>query len=385
MTGAETLEAALRGPLAGQRPRRGGTVGADIWLSLAVAALLSVGIVMVLGVSYFHADRYAGDPYLFFRKHVASIALGMVTAWIISLGSSDLYRRAAYPALGLAFVGLAIVLIPGVGVVRGGAQRWLAFGSTSLQPSEFAKLALIAYLACSLARKRDRIHDFVRGVLPHCLVGGSMAGLLLLEPDFGSAALTALLVGLLLFIGGARLIHLGLVAAAAVPVLGVILLLEPYRIARLWTYLVGVEDPLGAGYQVHQSLIAFGSGGVAGLGLGESQQKLFFLPAAHTDFIYSIVGEELGLVGGVGVLALFALVAVRGLRIAARHPQPFGRFLACGLTTLLVLQAALNVGVVLGTLPTKGLVLPFISYGGTAMLLALIEVGMLLALAREAR
>lgn len=385
MTGAETLEGVLRGPLAGQKPKRVGTIGADVWLSLAVVVLVCFGSVMVLDVSYFHAERYTGDPYFFFRKHVASVVLGGVAAWIVSLGSSDLHRRAAYPAVIVAIAALALVLVPGIGAVRGGAQRWIAIGGASLQPSEFAKVALLLYLAASIVRKTDRMHEFVRGVLPHLVVGGLVAALLVVEPDYGGAALSVLLVAIMLLVGGASLWHLAGVALAATPVLVVVLLLAPYRLQRVVDWLFGTGDPLGSGYQLHQSLIAFGSGQLLGRGLGESQQKLEFLPAAHTDFIYAVVGEEFGLLGGLTVLGLFGIVAARGLRIAMRHPEPFGRLLAVGLTSLLTCQALLNVGVVLGCLPTKGLVLPFISYGGSAMLVALVEVGMLLALARESR
>jgi cell division protein FtsW len=229
------------------------------------------------------------------------------------------------------------------------------------------------------------MHEFGRGVLPHLLVGGVVAALLVVEPDYGGAALSVLLVGIMLLVGGASLWHLAAVGLAAAPVLLVVLLLAPYRLQRVVDWLYGTGDPLGSGYQLHQSLIAFGSGQLFGRGLGESQQKLEFLPAAHTDFIYAVIGEEFGLLGGVAVLGLFGVIAARGLRIAMRHPEPFGRLLAVGLTSLLTCQALLNVGVVLGCLPTKGLVLPFISYGGSAMLVALVEVGMLLALARESR
>jgi cell division protein FtsW len=385
MTGAGALDGVLRGPLVGQKPKRVGTIGADVWLSVAVAALVAFGCVMVLDVSYFHAERHTGDPYYFFRKHVAAVALGIGAAWAVSMASSDLYRRLAYPAVLAAMIALALVLVPGIGAVRGGAQRWITFGGASLQPSEVAKLALVLYLAASLVRKADRMHAFVRGVVPHLLVGGAVAGLLVVEPDYGGAAVVGLLVAVMLLGGGARLWHLGVVALAGLPMFVGVLLVAPYRAQRVKDWLFGSGDPLGSGYQLSQSLIAFGSGGLLGRGLGESQQKLEFLPAAHTDFIYAVIGEEFGLVGGLAVLAAFGLIAARGVRIAIRHPDPFGRLLAVGLTTSLVSQALLNVGVVLGCLPTKGLVLPFISYGGSAMLVALVEVGMLLALARESR
>lgn len=385
MTGAETLEDVLRGPLVGQRPKRVGSIGADVWLSIAVLVLVSFGCVMVLDVSYFQAEHYTGDPYHFFGKHVFGVVVGCIAGWIASRFSSDVLRRLAYPAVAAALVALVLVMVPGIGSVRGGAQRWIALGPLSVQPSEFAKVALLLYLAASIVRKGARMTEFVGGVLPHLLVGGAMAGLLVVEPDYGSAALSVLLVAVMLFVGGARVGHLVAVTLAAAPVLVVVLLLAPYRLQRVLDWLFGAADPLGSGYQLHQSLIAFGSGQVLGRGLGESQQKLEFLPAAHTDFIYAVIGEEFGLVGGLAVLGLFSIIAARGFRIAMRHPEPFGRLLAVGLTALLTGQALLNVGVVLGCLPTKGLVLPFISYGGSAMTIALVEVGILLALARESR
>jgi cell division protein FtsW len=389
MTGAETLAAALeprptfRGPLHGQRPKRVGSLSSDPWLVLAVAGLIGIGLVMVFNVSYFLSSSNFGDPYAFFRKHLFSIALGSVVAVVISRFGSETYRRFAYPMLVAALVSLVLVLVPGIGSTRGGAQRWVALGPLSFQPSELAKVALVLYLAASLDRKRERLHEFVNGILPHCLVVGGMALLLLVEPDFGSTALVAVVLLAMLFAAGARPAHLLLLCSAAIPGLVVLAVAEPYRWARLMAFLQHDKDPLGIGFQLNQSLIAFGSGGVTGVGLGQSQQKMFFLPAAHTDFIFSVVGEELGLLGALVVLGLFAWIAFRGLRIAAAHPDRFGSLLAFGVTLLLVVQGLLNVGVVLGCLPTKGLVLPFISYGGSAMLLTMAEVGALLALARE--
>lgn len=388
MTGAETLAAALeprptfRGPLAGQRPKRTPSLSADPWLVLAVAGLLGLGLVMVFNVSYF-VDHTFHDPYAFFRKHLTSIGLGIALAWTTSRFGSETYRRLAYPALLAALALLVLVLVPGIGVSRGGAQRWLILGPVSFQPSELAKAALVLYLAASLDQKRERLGDFRRGILPHCLVAGAVAVLLLAEPDFGSTALAVAILGLMLFVAGMPWRHVAMFGAAAVPGLLYVLTSEGYRATRLKAFLNPSHDLLGTNFQLHQSLIAFGSGGVAGVGIGESQQKMFFLPAAHTDFIFAVVGEEMGLVGALVVLGLFALLAMRGLRIAVAHPERFGSFLAFGLTLLLVVQGLLNVGVVLGCLPTKGLVLPFISYGGSAMLLTLAEVGVLLALARE--
>lgn len=389
MTGAEALDAALeprplvRGPLANQRPRIVRTFGSDPWLVLAVAALVSLGMVMVFNVSYFPGGDDFGDPLHFFRKHLVSIGIGLVLCVTAMRVGSDRYRALAYPLLVVAFVAMVLVLIPGIGTVRSGARRWLSFGPLTFQPSELAKLALVLYLARSLSRRGERVRRFWQGIVPHCLVTAVLAALCLLEPDFGTVALAGIVLVLMLFAAGARLSHLAIFAAGAVPALAAIAIMEPYRLKRLTSFLDCRQDALGDGFQLCQALIAFGSGGLWGVGLGQGQQKMYYLPAAHTDFIFSVIGEELGLLGAGVVLALFALLAARGLRIAARHADEFGALLAFGLTALLVVQALLNFGVALGTLPTKGLPLPFVSYGGSAMMVALAEVGILLGLARE--
>jgi cell division protein FtsW len=373
----------FRGPLAGQRPKIFVGLAADPWLLLAVAALVSIGVVMVFNVSYFHgAERY-GDSLQFVRKHCAAIVLGLAAGVLASRVPSHVYQRFAYPLLLGALVALVLVLIPGIGVVRGGARRWVDLGPVSLQPSEFAKFALVLYLAASLVRKGDRVRTFTLGILPHALVAATMAALLLVEPDFGSAALVCALLVMMLFAGGVRPRHLFLPLLAGVPLGAYVLLAESYRLKRLLGFMSPDADPLGINFQLRQSFIAFGSGGLWGVGLGEGRQKMFYLPAAHTDFIFSVVGEELGLLGALVVLALFAVVAARGFRIALRHGDRFASLLAFGVTLSLVLQAAVNVGVVLGLLPTKGLTLPFVSYGGSAIIASLAQAGVLVALARE--
>jgi cell division protein FtsW len=373
----------FRGPLGGQRPRNLSGLGGDPWLILAVAALVGLGVVMVFNVSYFHGQERFGDALVFFRKHVLGIGLGVVALVLASRVPAEVYRRAAYPLLAIALVALVLVLIPGIGAVRGGARRWMVIGPLSLQPTEFAKIAIVLYLAHSLTRKGERVASFKIGVLPHALVVGLMAGLAVLEPDFGTLVLAAGLLVAMLYAGGVRLRDLGLLALAALPALGLIALQKRHVLARIFGFLNPDIDPLGVNFQLQQSFIAFGSGGLWGVGLGESRQKMFYLPEAHTDFIFSVVGEELGLLGALLVLALFTVVAVRGFRIALRHPDPFASLLAFGVTLSIVLQVAVNVGVVLGCLPTKGLALPFLSYGGSAMIAALAQIGVLLALARE--
>jgi cell division protein FtsW len=296
---------------------------------------------------------------------------------------SALYRRFAYPILALSFVVLLLVLIPGIGVNRGGARRWIMFPGFAFQPSELAKLALVFYLARSMAKKEEMIRTFSIGILPHLIVSGIFVGMLLLEPDFGTALILTVLLYFMLFIGGARIHHLLATGLIALPVLIYVMTKAEYRLRRLLTFLDPWSDASGSGFHVIQSLIAFGSGQVWGRGLGESRQKLFYLPEAHTDFVYSVIGEELGLWGALMVLTLFGVIIVRGLQLTAKIEEPFDQYLAFGLTVLLGLQALIHMGVVMGLMPTKGLVLPFISYGGSAMVVNLMEAGILLGLSRR--
>jgi cell division protein FtsW len=234
-----------------------------------------------------------------------------------------------------------------------------------------------------MARKEDKIKTFSVGVLPHLMVGGVFLAVLLLEPDFGTALILAMLLYLMLFLGGARVPHLLATGLMALPLLIYVMLTAEYRLRRLLTFMDPWSEASSSGFQVVQSLIAFGSGQWVGRGLGESRQKLFYLPEAHTDFVFSVVGEELGLLGALAVLVLFGIIIARGLRLTSRIEEPFEQYLAFGLTVLLGLQALIHMGVVMGLMPTKGLVLPFISYGGSAMVINLTEAGILLGLSRR--
>ena len=353
----------------------------DKWMLLAVAVLLALGMTMVLSTSYLHSQERYGDGTYFFRKQLIAMGVGMIALVVCSLAPSALYRRFAYPLLAVTFVILVMVLIPGVGASRGGARRWIMFPGFAFQPSELAKLAIVMYLARSMAKKEELIRTFSVGVLPHLIVSGAV--LLLLEPDFGTALILTMLLYFMLFIGGVRVRHLLATALLALPGLAYVMMTAEYRLRRLMSFLDPWSDPSGSGFHVIQSLIAFGSGQWLGRGLGESRQKLLYLPEAHTDFIYSVIGEELGLLGALVVLALFGVIIVRGLRLVAKIEEPFDQYLAFGLTVLLGLQALIHMGVVMGLMPTKGLVLPFISYGGSAMVINLMEAGILLGLSRR--
>ena len=355
----------------------------DKWMLLAIAGLLALGMTMVLSTSYLHSQERYGDGTYFFRKQLMAMGAGIIALVGCTLAPSALYRRFAYPLLALSFILLVVVLIPGIGVSRGGARRWIMFPGFAFQPSELAKLAMVVYLAHSMAKKEQLVRTFSVGVVPHLIVSGAFAGLLLLEPDFGTALILTMLLYFMLFIGGVRVIHLFATGLLALPALVYVMMTAEYRLRRLMTFWDPWSDPSGSGFHVIQSLIAFGSGQWFGRGLGESRQKLLYLPEAHTDFVYSVVGEELGLLGALIVLALFAVIIVRGLQLTAKIEEPFDQYLAFGLTVLLGLQALIHMGVVMGLMPTKGLVLPFIIYGGSAMVINLVEAGILLGLSRR--
>jgi cell division protein FtsW len=355
----------------------------DKWLLLAVVGLLVVGVTMVLSTSYLYADERFADGTYFFRKQLIALGAGAIGLIACSLISAPIYRRLAYPLLGLTVLILILVVIPGIGVLRGGARRWLTFAGFAFQPAELAKLALVIYLAHSMARKEDRIKTFAIGVLPHLIVTGVCLGLLLLEPDFGTALILAMLLYGMLFIGGVRISHLFATSLVALPALVYVMVTAPYRLRRLTSFLDPWSDPQNTGFQVIQSLIAFGSGQFWGRGLGEGRQKLFYLPEAHTDFVFSVIGEEIGFVGALAVLALFGVIVARGLRLTGKIEEPFEQYLAFGLTVLLGLQALIHMGVVMGIMPAKGLVLPFISYGGSALVINLMAAGILLGLSRR--
>jgi cell division protein FtsW len=263
-------------------------------------------------------------------------------------------------------------------------MRWLKIQFFSFQPSEFAKLGLVVFLAYLLAKKEEKIRSFSFGFLPPVLLSGLVIALVMKEPDFGAALFLTVMVFFLLFVSGARVIYIVGAFLMAIPVAYTLLMTVGYRYKRLMSFIRPWEDPTGTSFQIIQSFLSFGSGGFFGLGLGEGRQKLFFLPAPHTDFIFSIIGEELGLVGAMGVVLLFLILTLRGIQIGLSIEDRFGAYLALGITLMISLQAVINMGVVLGLLPTKGLTLPFISYGGTSLIVNLAGVGILLHLSTHA-
>lgn len=354
----------------------------DWVLLLAAAALTGLGLVMILNASYFYAVDQHGDPFVYLRKHLIALVVGTGVFLTISRLRIEAFERVANPVFVLCVVALAVVMIPGIGVNHGGAQRWIDLGPFNFQPSEVAKTALVLFLARSIVLRRDQLGSFVRGLLPHLLIVALYVGFVIVQPDFGTAVILVLVAGMMLYCGGARTGHLVGLALAAVPLAVFAIVHWPYRLQRVLAFLDPWKYSQTLAYQLWQSLIAVGSGGLTGVGFGESQQKMFFLPAAHTDFIFALISEELGAVGAIVVLLLFAIVLVRGIRVSIRHPDPFGSMLAFGITVVIVMEALVNIGVVLGLLPTKGLALPFLSYGGSALIGTLLQLGILSSLSR---
>ena len=357
----------------------------DGWLFVVTLMLLSTGVVMIYSASAIvAADRFR-DPYFFLKKQVFWSALGSGALWLALRTDYRRLEKFVLPLLGLAVLLLVLVLIPGLGVSVNGSRRWLRFGPLSFQPAELAKLALVVYLAAFFARKRDEIGEFWRGVVPPLAVGGVLAGLVLAQPDLGSCLTLLVLTLGLLFLAGARTRWLAVLVVPTLPLAALAVWMAPYRMRRVFAFLDPWQDPRGGGFQIIQSWLALGGGGLLGRGIGESKQKLFYLPEAHTDFIFAIVGEELGFLGATLVVVLFAVLVWRGLRIGLRAADPFGAYLALGITVLVATQTLVNLGVVTGMLPTKGLPLPFLSFGGSALLMTMLATGVLLNISQDAR
>jgi len=366
--------------MTGQKQTKQGR-GYDHFLLLGMLVLLGMGVVMVYSASSMVAMKRFGSDTFFFNRQVVHALVAVLVLVCCRHVPYSLYKTLAYPILGIALVSLVALYVPGVGQAVGGAKRWLRAFGVSFQPSEFARLAVIIYLAYSLSKKQDKIKEFSVGFLPHAILFACFAILIVMQPDFGMAAMIALIVWIMLFVGGVRLSYLILSLSAMVPLAYYMMIHAPYRLKRLLSFLDPWAYQGDAGYQIVHSLMAFGSGGVFGAGIGNGYQKLFYLPEPHTDFIFSVVGEELGLVGVGFMMALYAMIFWRGIVIAMRARDLFATFLATGLTAGLGLQACINTGVALGLMPTKGLTLPFVSYGGTSLIMSAATVGILMNIA----
>lgn len=358
----------------------------DRTLLSAVLLLLVISVVMVYSASSVVALTSYNDSAYFMKRQLLWAAAGLgVMALAMRLDHRLLSdRRVVLTLVVVALVLLAVTLVPGVGRVVNGARRWIRFGMVSFQASEPAKLALTIYLSYYISKKGDRLRDFKNGLVPAYVVTGVFMALVALQPDFGSAVTLAAVAGVMLFAGGANLLHMGGTLLAALPLVYAAVVYKAYRWRRITSYLNPWEDQDGAGYQIIQSFLAFGSGGLFGRGLGEGRQKLLFLPERHSDFIYAVIGEELGFVGALSVIVLFLVILWRGVRIALAAYDPFSRSLALGITFLITVQGVVNMGVVTGLLPTKGIALPLVSYGGSSLVVTMAALGVLLNISREA-
>jgi cell division protein FtsW len=356
---------------------------ADPWLLAATVALVGLGIVMIYSASAIRAQERFGDPMFFLKRQVIWATIGLVAMVWATTWDPKRFRRVT-PLLFLAsLLLLLLVLVPGIGLKINGARRWLRLFGLSFQPAELAKLAAVLFLASYFARRQDRLDSFLDGFLPPLLMTGTMAGLIVVQPNFGTAVILLVTAAVMFYVGGARWRHLIGTATVIVPSLLFLMWMSPHGRPRLMALWNPAQASARATYQLDQSFYALGPGGWVGLGLGNSMQKLFFLPEPHNDFIFAIVGEELGFVGAMAVVSLFVLFLWRGARTAARAADPHAGLLAMGVTGLIVGQAVMNMGVVSGLLPTTGVPLPFLSFGGSSLVITLFAVGILLNVSRR--
>jgi len=353
----------------------------DGFLLGTVIALVGFGIVEIYAASaVFALQHYGNGQYFVWRQSIYAV-VGFAAMLFTAKVPFTWHRRFTYPLLGIAFA-LMLATLLGFGRRAGGAARWIHFGSFNIQPAEIAKLALIVWLAYSLSKKSAKIRSFSVGFLPHVLVALLLAFLCLLQPDFGSALMIFTLTFVMLFTAGAKLGYMLGAVVLSLPIFYALIASSEYRMQRIRAFIAPLEHRYGIGYQVSESLMSFGAGGITGVGLGDSRQKLFYLPEAHTDFLSSIIGEELGFVGVLALVLAFCFILYRGTRIAFAAPNEYGTYLAFGLTLFITTQALTNMAMAMGLLPTKGMVLPFMSFGGSSLVMNCAAVGILYNISR---
>lgn len=355
----------------------------DMVLFASIAALVAIGLIMIYSASCATAYATYRDTAYYLKRELAWLVVALGCAFVAYRVDYRKLRAVAPVGIALAFLALVAVLVPHVGQLSGGSRRWLGVSAISFEPSELAKLALVLFLAAKLSTMGETLCSLVRGVVPCLFVTCALAVPILLEPDMGTASLLVFTAFGLLFCAGARLEHLTLCTVAMLPVVLLAIGSSPYKRARIFAFLDPWKDPQNTGFHIVQSLLALGSGGWLGLGLGASRQKFFYLPEQYTDFIFAILGEELGLIGALGVIALFVVFAFRAVRIALAAPDRFGMLLALGCTLLIVIQAFVNIGVVTSSWPVTGVPLPFVSFGGTSLVVSLVAVALVINIGRH--
>jgi cell division protein FtsW len=356
----------------------------DLPLLVIVFTLLAVGVMMVSSASAPLAYEKFADSYYFLKRQLIWISLGITGMLLAMRINYKIYRKISPYLLLISVALLVLIFFPQFGRKVSGATRWIKIGgSLGFQPSELVKLTLIIYTASLLSKKEKKIAIFTYGLLPRLIIAGAIISLILFQPDLGTALTLGIVIFLLFFLGGARVSHLFLLFLTAVPILYLLIFKVGYRKDRILAFLNPESDPLGIGFHIRQSLLALGSGGLTGKGLGKSIQKFLYLPQPHNDFIYAVLGEEFGFIGTASVAILFLLFLIRGVKIAASSSDLFGNLLASGITFLIVWQAFLNMGVVTKILPITGIPLPFISFGGSSLLFTMMGIGILLNISRS--
>ncbi|WP_246206738.1 stage V sporulation protein E [Virgibacillus ihumii] len=350
-----------------------------------IIALLTIGSVMIYSASYIQAEYNFGDSLFYLKRQLLFSVVGIFAMFFIMSIPYGTWKKYSKVLLLICFVLLLAVLIPGIGMERNGAQSWIGVGAFSIQPSEFTKLGLIIYLSVFLSVNQKYITSFKQGFFPSIILVFAAFGLIMLQPDLGTGVVLILTCMMMIYIAGARLSHF--IGMASIGIAGFLYLIlsAPYRISRITAFLNPWQDPLGDGFQIIQSLYALGPGGLMGVGLFNSLQKYFYLPEPQTDFIFAILGEELGFIGGTALIGLFGLLFWRGVRIGIEAPDAFGRFLAIGIVSMITIQVMINISVVIGLIPVTGITLPFLSYGGSSLTLTMCSVGILLNISKYSR
>lgn len=352
--------------------------GPDIILLLVTLILVTFGTVMIYSSSSVIAAARFGDGYFFIKKQILFVVVGLGVMITLSRMPYYYLRKVAYFSMLFSVALLSLLLIRGLGTRVGGATRWLDLGVFSFQVTELVKISFVLFLAHFLTKKEEHIKEFNRGFLPPLIITTIIILLILMQPDFGTAMIMAMILIFVLYLAGSRILHLASLAALLIPAGTMLVMYKGYRLDRFLSFLDPWKDPTNSGFQIIQSFLSFGSGGVLGVGLGNSMQKLFYLPEPHTDFILSVIGEESGFIGITIIILLFVILILRGFMISYNAPDLFGTLLASGLTIIIALGAFINMAAVMGLIPTKGLVLPFLSYGGTSLIMTLATVGVLL-------
>jgi cell division protein FtsW len=357
----------------------------DFILVILTLLLLTIGLIMVYSASAVWATYKFDDSFFFAKRQLLFAGVGVIAMFFLMNVDYWTWRTWAKMLIIVCFVLLLAVLVPGIGMERNGSRSWIGVGAFSIQPSEFMKLAMIAFLAKFLSENQKKITSFKKGLFPSLGFVFMAFALIMLQPDLGTGTVMVGTCIVMIFVAGARIGHFAVLGLLGVAGFIALVLSAPYRIKRITSFLNPWEDPLGSGFQIIQSLYAIGPGGLFGLGLGQSRQKFFYLPEPQTDFIFAILAEELGFIGGSLIILLFGLLLWRGVRIALGAPDLYGSFLAIGIITMVAIQVMINVGVVTGLMPVTGITLPFLSYGGSSLTLMLMAVGVLLNISRYAR